>query len=659
MGQCRAILLAAYHLVRLDHHVISLLICLSLLFPHVAAHAAADPEVWKRQVIYLIMPDRFHNGDRANDRLGAPDCHDPARTDKFHGGDLAGLTQKLDYLRTLGITALWITPVYRQVRGTIARGYGGYGDCGYHGYWADFPEFPAVVLEPKLGTASDLSKLIAAVHVRKMKFILDMVVNHAGYGAGLVRRRADWFHSPETCENSGDRDIFCPLAGLPDFKQELNGGAVADYLVAESAGWVRRFEIDGIRMDTASHVPPWFFRDRWVPKMNRIRPGLFLLAEGSPNRSLPQLKTFLDEQGFDSVFNFPLRRALVETFAKGNSINLVADAVGRTIATMSADQTTMLVNLLDNHDVPRFVGEAAREASEDEARRRYHLALAALFTLPGIPQLYYGNEIGLYGGADPDNRRDMPDWAWTTKGRSQSGHEGALSPSEPTFQRVRRLIEIRKSNSALFRGSYTEVWRPTSDDASEVYAFFRGDGSNRIFAVLNNSASPSQLASLPVKPNGAMMGRDRRALGDGVVLEDLLDDGALPVVTMSDGHLPVLLPAKGAAIYRPRSSRGASAVTFRVVATTNFDEALYILGDVQEFGSWDPRRAVRMTPSRCRGHTCTWSVTLRYLPHGKSLKFKFLKRSLAQTIWESGVDRSFNVPRTPTSVFDAERWRDG
>jgi glycosidase len=635
---------------------VGLLVCLSVLFPRPAAQAAADPDTWKRQVIYLVMPDRFHNGDRTNDRLGAPDCHDPGQADRFHGGDLAGLTQKLDYLRALGVTALWITPVYRQVPGTIARGYGGFGDCGYHGYWADFPEPPAIAMEPKLGTASDLSALIAAVRARNMKFILDMVVNHAGYGAELVQRRPDWFHRPETCESLGDRNIFCPLAGLPDFKQELEGGVVADYLVAESAGWVQRFPIDGIRMDTASHVPPWFFRDRWIPAMNSLRPGLFLLAEASPNSSLAQLKPFIEEQGFDSVFNFPLRRALVETFAKGNSVNLVADSVRQTIATMGADETTMLVNLLDNHDVPRFIGEA-RDGGDVEARRRYHLALAALFTLPGIPQLYYGNEIGLYGGGDPENRRDMPNWAWTAEGRLQQGHDTALSPAEPTFRRVRSLIEIRKANPALYRGSYAEMWRRGGDAAADVYAFFRGDGANRIIAVLNNGASPSPLIDVPVRSNGGMTGRDRRALVDGTVLEDLLGDGAPPAVTLSGGHVAIAMPAKAAAIYRPRASRGASAVTFRVTAATSFAEALYVSGNAQELGSWDVSQAVRMTPSLCRGDRCTWSVTLRYLPYGKSVKFKFVKKSADKTIWEAGADRSFDVPSTPTSFHHAEGWR--
>lgn len=623
-----------------------------------SAFAAAEPEVWRRQVIYLVMPDRFHNGNPGNDTFGVPECYDPSRPDKFHGGDLAGIRQKLDYFRTLGVTAIWITPVYKQVPSVKALGHSLYGDCGYHGYWADFTDPPVVALEPRLGTAADLSALIANAHARKMKLILDMVVNHAGYGADIVKRHPDWFHQADRCASFGDPDIFCPLFDLPDFKQELEGGAVADYLVKESAAWVRRFPIDGIRMDTASHVPPWFYRDRWIPAMDSIRSGLFLLAEGSPGRSLSQLRPFITEQGFDSVFNFPLRRALVDAFAKGQSVDVVADTVQQTIATLGPDQTTMLVNVLDNHDVPRFVSEPGRDVDDVEIRRRYHLALAAIFTLPGIPQLYYGDELGLDGRADPDNRRDMPMWAWTRSGRSQPHPDEALSPSEPTFSHVQRLIEIRKGNPALYRGYYAEMWRQGGGSGQNVYAYFRGDGDNRIITVLNNGDSPSGVVSVPVKMNGAITGKDRGALADGTVLDDLLNDRAPSIVTLSDGQLTVDVQTKAAMIYRPRSSRGASAVTFHVTATTVFGESLYLSGDAQELGSWEARRAVRMRPSRCAGSRCTWSVTLRYLPHAKSVKFKFLKKSNTAMTLEGGTDRLLSVPSTTAFVHHNGEWRD-
>jgi hypothetical protein len=295
---------------------------------------------------------------------------------------------------------------------------------------------------------------------------------------------------------------------------------------------------------------------------------------------------------------------------------------------------------------------------EAEIARRYHLALVALFTLPGIPQLYYGNELGLYGGSDPDNRRDMPAWAWTAAGRSQTHAGEALPTPEATFRHVRTLIAIRKENPALFRGSYAEMWRHNGDPRPNVYAFFRGDGDNRIVTVLNNGALPSGDVTIPVRDNGGIPSADRAALADGTVLVDLLQAGAPSARTLSDGHLTVNLAGKSAAIYRARSPAGGSALTFRVEADTVFGQDLYVSGSTAELGGWEPRQAVRMRPSGCTGTRCVWSVTLRYLPPGQSMSFKFLKRRGVDTIWEGGADRSFVAPASAIARYDGQRWHD-
>src|SRR5262249_16011131 len=152
---------------------------------------------------------------------------------------------------------------------------GAYGKCGYHGYWPDFVTPPDGEIDPKFGTAAELTALGKALRARDMKLILDMVVNHAGYGARIVSQHPDWFHAPDTCAALGDRDVFCPLASLPDFKQELEGGAVRDFLSKESKSWLTRFRVDGVRMDTAKHVPGWFFRDHWVPAVRSVDDKLF------------------------------------------------------------------------------------------------------------------------------------------------------------------------------------------------------------------------------------------------------------------------------------------------------------------------------------------------------------------------------------------------
>lgn len=506
------------------------------------ASAQVNQAVWRQQVIYLVMPDRFHNGNPANDRAGYADCFDPRSPTKFHGGDWAGLRQRVGYLRELGATALWVTPAYRQIPRLE-------GSCGYHGYWPDFRLPDDGALEPKLGSAADLSALIRDLKSSNIRFILDMVVNHAGYGARITAQKPGWFHRSPGCLNLGEPEVNCPLAGLPDFNQSVP--EVAQYLSRLSQGWARRLALDGIRMDTAKHVSLAYWQDGWVPAINQASPGLFKVAEVFREESAQDLKPYL-EAGFDSAFNFPLRRALVGAFAKGGSVDLVAERVRQDLGILGLERHLMLTSLLDNHDVPRFVNEPGLGVPEDEIRRRYHLALAALFTLPGIPQLYYGNELAMYGGPDPDNRRDMPGWAWRAATRNGVYSGQALPNPGRTFRFVQKLIQLRRASPALYEGAYVELWRHNGDPNPNVYAFLRSWGDSRLLVVINNGTLPSGGIAIPLQANPDLSEADRDALSDGAQLADLLGEGAPPSLRVRNGSVVVDLGGKTVGIYRVR-----------------------------------------------------------------------------------------------------------
>ncbi len=512
------------------------------------ALATADPDVWQQQVIYLVFPDRFQNGNVTNDNWGSSDCFAPSSPTKFHGGDWAGLRQRIDYLKELGVTAVWATPVYKQVG--LVNG----NSCGYHGYWADLTDPDDAATEPKLGDNDELKSLIEDLHddTNNIKFIMDQVVNHAGYGARITQQHPDWFNPPRPdCEQLGDPEVFCDLAGLPDFN--FRNSEAVDYITQESLGWVERFPLDGVRMDTVKHVPVEYFKDTWVPKVNQVSPDIFLVGEFLDKDNLAKLKPFIDA-GFDSVFNFPLQKAMVDTFAQGQSVDLVAKRVQETLTTFGMDRTLLLTNLVDNHDIPRFINEPGFGVPEDEIRRRYHLALGSLFTLPGIPQLYYGDEIGMYGGSDPDNRRDMPSWAWTSTGRNGGG-SGFLPQPQTTFSYVQKLISVRQSNPALHSGYYAEMWRQNDRQNPDVYAFFRGKEDNRIIVVMNNGTFPSGSISIPIQANTSIKQVDRDALKDGTVLEELLQTNAPSKLTITDSSLNINLPAKTIGIYKLSNSQ--------------------------------------------------------------------------------------------------------
>ncbi|MEB3212101.1 MAG: alpha-amylase family glycosyl hydrolase [Leptolyngbyaceae bacterium] len=505
------------------------------------AQAVANPVEWQQQVIYLVFPDRFENGDPSNDRLGIEECFDPTHLTRFHGGDWAGIEQRMDYLQELGVTAIWATPVYKQI-GVIND------SCGYHGYWADFTFPDDGAVEPKLGTEADLARMIQTLHDHDMKFILDQVVNHTGYDAQLTRQRPEWFNPMRpACELLGDPDVFCDLAGLPDF--DFRNADAVDYTTRQSLSWLERFNLDGIRMDTVKHVPASYFRNIWIPLVNQESPDIFTVGELLDQFSLERLHQFL-ETGFDSTFNFPLQRAMVESFAKGGSVDQVAETAQATWNLFGSD-ALMLTNLIDNHDIPRFTNEPGFGVPEAEIRDRYFLALGTMFSLPGIPQLFYGNELGMYGGADPDNRRDMPEWAWTAEGRSGSGGSGEFLPNpQGTFSYVQKLIDVRQENAALHSGYYAELWRQNGSQNPDVYAFFRGLGENRVVVVVNNGALPSGPITIPIQANTALEPGDRAALGSGAVLEELLGIEAPTILTVGDNGLTVDLPAKTIGIYR-------------------------------------------------------------------------------------------------------------
>jgi glycosidase len=496
--------------------------------PASGPEAAAD-DGWLGQVLYLAVTDRFVDGDPSNNALAPSDCFDPSNPKLFHGGDLAGLRGGIPYLSELGVTALWVTPLYAQVP---LRD----GSCGYHGYWADYVDPDDFALEAKLGTWADVDALTTALHAAGMRFVLDMVVNHSGRGARIVAEHPSWFHDDATCASSSDPTVFCSLHGLPDFAEEQP--AVADYLTTMSRRWVTRVRPDGIRLDTAKHVSSTYLARGFVPAMRGADPGVFLLAEVFDTDSLARVSSVLDT-GFDSAFHFPLQRALVQAFAQGGSVDAVGDVVASTFATLGHARTLRLVTMLDNHDLPRFLSGSPRDMPARELSRRYALALTALFTLPGIPQIYQGDELGMVG-VYPDNRRDMPAWAW--KDATRAGlHDGVVGDAERTWTLVKRLARLRAHESALHRGAYDERGRHGSL-GSNVLAFTRRTRERAVLVLLGDDREGGWVTI----PLGAAP-----AWRDGTTLHDLLGEGAPASAVVTAGAVRVRLPPLTAAVYAP------------------------------------------------------------------------------------------------------------
>jgi len=458
--------------------------------------AAAAPS-WKGEVIYQVMPDRFHNGDPANDDRPVPS--DPADPKGWHGGDLKGLTAKIPYIRDLGATAIWLTPVYRQVTGRDG------GATGYHGCWPqDFRN-----VDPHFGTLADFDAFVKAAKDAGLKVMLDQVVNHYGPGSSVVGERPALFNDPATCASKGNRDVYCPIYGLPDLNQDRQD--VRDLLYGNADFWRAR-GVDGFRYDAIKHVPETFLRDLLArdAKAGTYTLGEFYDADAGTVADYQKL-------GFASLFDFSLKTAMNDAIMSGRGLDRVRSVLERYGEIPAPDEVGLF---LDNHDVPRF---ANGSLSEEDGRERTVYGLRALMTLRGIPVVWQGTEIAMRGGGDPDNRRDMrfPE-RWT--------------PAEKTVaDATKAAIRVRRESRALSAGNLTLLNVPATLE-SDVLAFTRAAGGERVLAVWHGGrARRTYSVRSDLVPNLA-------------VVRDLYGQDAK--LSFSGGFLHVSVPPRTAVVFR-------------------------------------------------------------------------------------------------------------
>lgn len=473
------------------HRSLALLGALSLA---ALAQTTATPPApsWAGQVVYQVMPDRFFDGDPGND--AGVNRQDPGA---WHGGDLKGLTDKLPYLRELGATALWLTPMYQQVPPLN-------GTAGYHGYWPE--DFRSV--DPHFGTLEGFQNFLKTAHADGLKVMLDQVINHFGYGAGAVTAHPGWFHSQADCQASSNKDADCPLAGLPDLNQQ--NPEVALFLKANSDFW-RQLEVDAFRYDAIKNVDGGFLSS--LAQKNRAE-GLWTLGEyyGADAGTIADYQKL----GLASLFDFALQDALQKTIMGGQGLDRVASVLARDGEIPDPNNVAIF---LDNHDLPRF---AQGSLFEDEGRGRTVYGLRALMTLRGVPVIWQGTEIAMRGGPDPDNRRDMrfPE-QWTASERA-------------TFDAAKQAIGVRKANPALSLGT-TRVQALPDSLASQLLVFIRDGGGERVLVAFHNGDKRTTYSVKSALP------------GLGLV-KDLF--GQKAGASVSGGYLHLSLPPHTAAAFR-------------------------------------------------------------------------------------------------------------
>jgi neopullulanase len=506
-------------------------------------------------VMYLIMIDRFADGDPSNnDPAQSRGLYNRKNKYYYHGGDLQGVIDHLPYLKDLGVTALWLTPWYDNYdRLNEIELKEGKPCTGFHGY--NPQDFYAV--EEHFGSLAKLQELAAAAHKLGIKIIQDEVVNHTGpyhpwiddpptptwFNGTKQRHLANVFqtwvlHDPHPVNGLKQATMegwF--LNFLPDLNQ--NDPEVARYLVQNSLWWIGVTGTDGIRMDTWQYVPNTFWH-QWTRALKREFPKLTVVGEVKDgdvvHTSYFQGGKDRDgvDSGLDSLLDFPLFYAIRHAFAEDKNLDEVPKTLAKDYLYANPN---ILVTLLGGHDDGRFMSE------KDATIAGLKLANAFVLTTRGVPQLYYGDEIAMTGADEPTTRADFPGGfpgdpknAFTRAGRSKEEQE--------LFDYVRQLARLRNELEPLKHGALINLYV-----SGQQYAYARKISArpgqvkvNDDYAVIaiNNDAKSATIA-FDVGPTG---------LREGADLRDQLDNQR--VVKVANRQLRITLPARTAAVFANR-----------------------------------------------------------------------------------------------------------
>ncbi|MFZ0518873.1 MAG: alpha-amylase family glycosyl hydrolase [Acidobacteriaceae bacterium] len=451
-------------------------------------------------VMYLILPDRFSQGNTSSPQMPKSAASvDRSNPHDYHGGDLAGIENHLDYLKQLGVTTLWITPLYAP--DPLSEDYDGYEAVDMY------------QVNPHYGTLQDYEELAAAVHSHGMKLVLDIVANHVGPKSIWVNDppTPDWFHGTPA-DHLAATDNFASIASphaapaayqpvvdgwfrnvLPDLNQ--SNPLVKQYLIQNTIWWVELGTVDGLRLDTFPYVDRSYWQD-FHAVMHALYPNLTTVGE--VYNSDPTVTSYFAggqkhvgiDTGLATEFDFPsyfaLRSALTGASGASSSMGNLENVQRQDWLYPHPDT---LVTFFANHDTARFLSAPGASAASER------LAFGLLATMRGMPQIYYGDEIGLSSGPSGDNRADFPGGF---PGDSNNGFTaaGRTPQQQAMYAWVQSLLDLRAHHEALQTGSQQNL---LADENGFVFARFVGPAqkngstpppSEIDLVLMNKSSSP-------------------------------------------------------------------------------------------------------------------------------------------------------------------------
>ncbi|MBF6025298.1 alpha-amylase family glycosyl hydrolase [Lysobacter niastensis] len=535
---------------------------------------------WRDQVIYFVMTDRFADGDPRNNDQGAGE-YDPSSNAKYNGGDLRGVEQRLDYIRGLGVTAVWVTPPVANEWWSTRSQYG-----GYHGYWAE----NLMAVDAHNGSLDDYRSLSRSLHGRGMYLVQDVVVNHMGnyftYDGGwsaddpaahfrlnadsrgrtaptqspfdrndardpAQRTEAIYHWTPAITDYNDPRQVHdYQLADLDDLNTE--NPRVREALRRSYGYWIREAGVDAFRVDTAFYVAPEYFDD-FLHADDPAAPGIARVAAKTGRR---QFHVFGEGFGLDPAFqdgqmrridgymrdavgrellpgmiNFPLYGSFGDVFARGRPTAELGWRIERTMQLHR--EPHLMPTFVDNHDVDRFL------AGGDEAGLRQ--ALLAMLTLPGIPTIYYGTEQGLR-----EQRAAMFAAGYGSGGRDH------YDTQAPLYRYLQRAIALRREHRVFSRGTPRVVAQEATGPGALAWTM-RREGETALVAL--NTASHTALLE-PVDTG----------LAPGTVLRGAfaIEGNAPELVVDAHGRVSLPLPARSGYAWLPTPERRTATAPARV-----------------------------------------------------------------------------------------------
>lgn len=702
-----------------------LVLVVGIVYPYIpiqAAETTEDADVkntasFSTDVIYQIVTDRFFDGNTKNNPTG--EIFDKSNPNKYHGGDWAGITKKINdgYFTGMGITALWISSPVENISTIDPSNL----SAAYHGYWAkDFFR-----TNPYFGSINDFKTLIDTAHNKGIKIVIDFTPNHTStaekgsvvfpedgslykdgvYLGGFKSDALGLFnHESWTDFNTYENGIYHSLYGLADLNQQ--NATIDTYLKDSVRKWLA-LGVDGIRVDAVKHMSLGWQKN-WLSAIYSYKPA-FVFGEWFNNGTAvnSDMKTFANESGMSLLdFNFSnaLRNALGNKSGTMQDLNTIVSVTGANYEEVN-DQVTFI----DNHDMSRFM------TLSNNDQRDVENAYVILLTSRGIPTIYYGSEQYAKGEKDPYNRGDMP----------------SFDTNSTAYKVIASLAPLRKTNPALAYGTTKERWVN-----NDVYIYERQFGNNVVVTAVNrNQDTGYTIASLNTNlPKGIYTDVMSGLLGGGkitVSTEGYVDTFVLgagqsavwqyntsnyekplignidpmmgitgnpvtitgrgfgktegkvkfdvenaKIVSWSDTQIKIVVPNVTADKYditvvkdngvESNAYEGFEVLTGQQVsvrfmvgnANTYLGANVYVVGNIYELGKWDTSKAIGpfFNNTQSIGKYPTWFYDIN-LPAGCAIEYKYIQKdNRGKIIWESGSNHSIVSPAKATGTYYT-RWQ--